>query len=312
MMSRCSTWQTASLKERDEDEEYPWKTPIPMEEFEVESKPLPVGSIKPWQAAVVTKYDLMMIEFSRDETSWTKIQRSKHYSVLRILYVTTREVIKVTEALQLTYLAGAPLEWVPPQPIKPPALPTPRREKKQLIVEIVESIAIDKNRTNEVSSSRVDKTSNEVIETTRDEKVNETDPDAEVETSEERAKVPQKCDSKEHVEQATTEGPRRQQRPPQSSTSRQSHSSAEFTGTSAQRTVEQVIEVPVGAEERAQQRTVEQAVDVPTETAETEPATSTLDREQLDVTREVIRAKAAPRYESSLARGVRLELERCR
>ena len=78
-----------------------------------------------------------------------------------------------------------------------------------------------------------------------------------------------------------------------------------------QQTVEQVIDVPDKAGLENQQRTVEQAVSVPTETAEMEPATSTLDREQLDVTR-VIRAKAAPRYENSLMRGVRHELERVR
>ena len=72
LMNRCSTWQNASLKERG-DEEYPWRKPFPTEEFEVESKPLPVGPITLWQAAMITKYDLMMIEFSRDEPSWTII-----------------------------------------------------------------------------------------------------------------------------------------------------------------------------------------------------------------------------------------------
>ena len=66
MMSRCSTWQNASLKKPNENAEYPQKTPIPKEELEAESKPLPVGPIALWQTAMITKYDLMLIEFSRD------------------------------------------------------------------------------------------------------------------------------------------------------------------------------------------------------------------------------------------------------
>ena len=88
--------------------------------------------------------------------------------------LSTCEVIKVsrekTEASPLTYLPRAPLELVPLQPIKSPVLPTPRREKKPLIVETVESEKdevvgndhddrakvdeIDKNRGNEASSSK--------------------------------------------------------------------------------------------------------------------------------------------------------------
>ena len=198
MMSRCSTWQNASQKERDENAEDPWRKPIPIEEFEVESKPLHVGPITLWQAAMITKDDLMMIEFSRDETSWTKLHRSKNYSVARMFLrekpeslkfmvivtdprnLSTREVIKVfrdiTEGLPLTYLARASLEFLPLQPIKPPVLPTPPREKKRLIVEAVESgkdddagnahddrakvDLIDKNKSNDTSSSKVDKTNN--------------------------------------------------------------------------------------------------------------------------------------------------------
>ena len=78
----------------------------------------------------------------------------------------------------------------------------------------------------------------------------------------------------------------------------------------------EVLNKPPTSQVETQQRTVQQAVNVPIETAEAEPATSTLDREQLDVTQRVtqrvIRAKAAPRYENSLMRGVRLELERAR
>ena len=39
-MSRCSTWQNASLKEPSENAEYPWRTTIPKEELEAESAPL--------------------------------------------------------------------------------------------------------------------------------------------------------------------------------------------------------------------------------------------------------------------------------
>ena len=105
---------------------------------------------------MITKYDLMLIEFSRDETSWTIMQRSDHYSVPRMFLrerpqsvkfmviltdprnVSTREIIKVsrdvTEATPLTYLARAPLELVPrpgwsehltSRPSKPPVLPMP-------------------------------------------------------------------------------------------------------------------------------------------------------------------------------------------
>ena len=153
------------------------------------------------------------------------MKRSKHYSVSRMFLrekaesakfvvivtdprnVSTREIIKVsrdiTEATLLTHLARAPLELVPRQPIKPPVLPTPRREKKPLIVETVESVAIDKNRSNEASSAKIDKTKSEVIgatrdvkviEVTRDDKVIETTSDAEVTTDEaakaESQKVP--------------------------------------------------------------------------------------------------------------------------
>ena len=72
MMSRCSTWQGASLKEPSENAEYPWRTPIPKEEPETESVPLPVCPIALWRSAMITKYDLM-IEFTRDGASWTVI-----------------------------------------------------------------------------------------------------------------------------------------------------------------------------------------------------------------------------------------------
>ena len=126
--------------------------------------------------------------------------------------------------------------------------------------------------------------------------------------------LPQESDSKAIVEQLT-EAPQQQQ-------SQQPCSSTDDAGSRVQqRNVEQIIDVPDDAEEEAQQRTVEQIVDapaetVPPETVPTETGSETLDHESLDVTRRVerppARAKAAPRYECSLMRGVRLELERVR
>ena len=81
---------------------------------------------------MITKYDLMLIEFTGDGMSWTVLQRSKHYSVSRMFLrekqqivrfmiivtdpcnVSTREVIKVSrevpEVTHLTCSARAPLE----------------------------------------------------------------------------------------------------------------------------------------------------------------------------------------------------------
>ena len=54
------------LKEPSEHAEpYPWRTPVPNEELEAVS-------------AMITKYDLMLIEFTSDGTNWTILQRSKH------------------------------------------------------------------------------------------------------------------------------------------------------------------------------------------------------------------------------------------
>ena len=128
---------------------------------------------------MITKYDLMMIEFDRDGKNWTIMQRSKHYSVSRMVLrdrpqsvkfmlivtdppnVSTREIIKIsrefTEITALSYGARVPLESVPcpgwPQhmksnPTKPPVLPTPRRENKTLIVETDENgteVDVDRN-----------------------------------------------------------------------------------------------------------------------------------------------------------------------
>ena len=145
----------------------PWKTPTPTEELEVISAPLPVGPIVMWQTAMITKYDLMLIEFTRDGANWTIFQRCKHYSALRmslrekpesvrfVIIVTdprnvfTRGIIKVsrdlTEVTHPTYSARAPLELVPRRGwpthlvTKPNRPPTPQREKKPLIVEVVGS-----------------------------------------------------------------------------------------------------------------------------------------------------------------------------
>ena len=54
--SHCYTWQNTSLKEPSEDTEpYPWRMPIPTEELEPASAPLPVGPIVMWQSAMTTK-----------------------------------------------------------------------------------------------------------------------------------------------------------------------------------------------------------------------------------------------------------------
>ena len=179
MNSHCFTWQNASLKEPDEDtERYPWRLPT-LVESEPVSTPVSVGPISLWRAAMITKYDLMMVEFDRDGKHWTIMQRSKHYSVSKMVLrdgpqsvkfmlivadppnVSTCENIKMSrEFLEITamsYGARAPLELVPcpgwPQhmksnPTKPPVLPTPRRENKTLIVETDENgteVDVDRN-----------------------------------------------------------------------------------------------------------------------------------------------------------------------
>ena len=94
--------------------------------------PLPAGAIVLWQTAMITKYDWILVEFSRDGAHWTIIERSKHYSASRMFLrekpesvrfmilvtdprnETTREIIQVTrdvtEAIPLSYMTCAPIE----------------------------------------------------------------------------------------------------------------------------------------------------------------------------------------------------------
>ena len=58
---------------KQDTERYRWIMPTPT----VESEPV--------RAAMITKYDLMTIEFDRDGKNWTIMQRSKHYSVSRMV-----------------------------------------------------------------------------------------------------------------------------------------------------------------------------------------------------------------------------------
>ena len=88
------TWQSASLKDPDEDNKrYPWRMPTPVESEPV-ATPSPVGPIALWRAAMITKYDLMMIEFDRHGKRWTISQRSKHYSVTRMILCDRPQSVK--------------------------------------------------------------------------------------------------------------------------------------------------------------------------------------------------------------------------
>ena len=90
---------------------------------------------------MITKYDMMLIEFTNDGRSWTVQHRSKPYSVSRMFFrempqsvrfmivvtdpcnVSTREVIKVSrgiaEETTLTCSARAPLEMTLSKSLKP-------------------------------------------------------------------------------------------------------------------------------------------------------------------------------------------------
>ena len=315
MMSRCSTWQNASLKEPSEIAEYPWRKSIPKEELTTESVPVPVGPIGLWQSVVVTSYDMMMIEFTSVNASWTVIQRSKHSSVSRMfvrekpqsvrfmiivtdpLNAPNRWIIKVsrevTEAIPLICASQAPLEMVLVKPLKPRPKTNGDRAKVDKVDKPNAEIADSKDDKGDIAKgagSQID----EVAKIERD-KASEAKTDAVAENK--NGGVPQERDSKANVGQST-EAPQQQQQQSQ-------QLCCDTDGAPA-----------CDSAQRVQQRTVEQVIDVPTEseTAETEPATFTLDRELLDVTQRVIRAKAAPRTlaECSLSRAVRREFERVR
>ena len=129
---------------------------------------------------MITKYDLMLIEFTSDGASWTIIQRSKHDSVSRMFLrekpqsvrfmiivtdpcnVSTHEVIKVsrevTEATPLMCAAQAPLEMALSKPLKP----KPQRAKKTLIYK-----AVGKTHDDRAKVDEVDKTNAEIVESKR-------------------------------------------------------------------------------------------------------------------------------------------------
>ena len=149
MMSRRSTLQNASLREPSESTEYPWIKSIPAKELTTDSVPLPVGPISMWRAAMITSYDMTMIEFTSDEASWNILQRTQHTSVAKMFVrdqpqsvqfmiivsdpsnLFQREVIKVTrevtETIPLICSPQAPLEMVLVRPLPP------RPKKKPLI-----------------------------------------------------------------------------------------------------------------------------------------------------------------------------------
>ena len=320
MRSHCSAWQNVSLKEPGEDTEpYPWRMPIPTEELEPASALLPVRPIVMWQSAMITKYDMMLIEFSRDGTNWTIVQRRKHYSVRKCscaIIVTdprnesTREITKVsrdvTEATPRSYLA--PIELVPrpgwskhlaSRPMRPPVLRPPQREKKPLIVEVVQTkqskvvaaAHVEKAKVDEVAHAERDKVHG-VVHAESDEAV-------------ENDKVPQVCASKADVERVTEAPPQQQQQHSSDVAAVNFPESAagpsDGTQRLQQRTVEQVFDVqdekPRKEPDQVQQRSSEPAVD------------ASLDEAPLKVTQRVP-AKAAP--EGRIARAVRLELDRVR
>ena len=285
MMSRRSTLQNASLKEPSEGTEYPWRKSIPAEELTTDSVPLPVGPIAMWQAAMITSYDMMMIEFTSDISSWNILPRTKHTSVARMfvrdqpqsvrfmiivsdpLNLPQREVIRVTrevtETTNLICSPQAPLEMVLMRPL------SPRPNKKPLIGQTHADRAnvgkIDKANA-EIVALRDDKSDvakgtesqiNDDAKTERDKAAEaKTDVVAESETGE----VPQECDSKTNVQRST-------EAPQQTQQSQQPSSSTCDAGTSAQQTAQQVVDVPVTTDAgKSVQRTVGQVVHVPVST----------------------------------------------
>ena len=266
---------------------------------------------------MITKYDLMLIKFNRDGTSWSILQRYKHYSASRMflrekpqsvrfmIIVTdarnesTCEIIKVTrdvtETTPLSCLARAPLELVPrpgwtkhlaSKPIKPPVLPTPQRQKKPLTVEVV-----DAEKTKSLKW--------QMLETTRSLKRPMLKTIRSLETTRFLNNV-----SKADVEQVTEAPPQQQ---PQQSTDGQA------VDEPGERPNEPGPAAgPSDGAETVQQSSVEPDVDVSGDASPSAsgPPPSGLDEGPLNVSRRVA-AKAAP-YEGSIARAVRLELGRVR
>ena len=194
-------------------------------------------------------------------------------------------------------------------------------------IETYGSAAIDKNRSKEASSVKVDevdKTSAAIVES-KDDRI-DTIPEApesqndnvskreREETSrtkidevaeKEYGEVPQVCASTADVEQATEAPGSNSSSAPQQS----AHQKTMLLSVFSKRTAEQVIDVPDDAGTSAQQRTVEQVVEVDDETTAVHP----LDEEPLDETQRaerLVRAGNAPAREGKLARAVRLELGR--
>ena len=110
---------------QDAGERYPWRETVQTVAVETPQPTLPTGPVVLLQTANVTKYNLILVEFSRDRKNWTVKQRSKHHSAsrlflrekpvsLRIMILardpdneSTREITKVTrdvsEAVPLSY-----------------------------------------------------------------------------------------------------------------------------------------------------------------------------------------------------------------
>ena len=185
------------------------------------------------------------------------------------LNLSQRDVMKVTrevtDTIPLKCSPQAPHEMVLMKPL------LPRPKKKPLIGQTYDDRAnvgkIDKPNA-EIAALRDDNSDiskgtesqiDDVAKTERD-KAAEAKTDAVAENNK-TGGVPQECDSKTNVERSTEaqQQPQQSQRPSSSSCN---------AGTSAQRTVEQVIDVPDDAKEQAQQRTAEQFVSVGTETTE--------------------------------------------
>ena len=129
---------------------------------------------------MITSYDLMLVEFTSDGTSWTITQRSKHYSVSRMflrekpqvvgfMIFVTRGVIKVsrevTDATLLMCAAQAPLEA---QHAKKPLIDEAVKKTNDVRAKVDE---IDKNRSHEAYNAQVnvvDMTNAEIFESKDD------------------------------------------------------------------------------------------------------------------------------------------------